>query len=191
MLIRSIRGFTLVELLITVTILGVLLALGVPEFNNFMGNTRLRSAAESFSTSLQVAKSAAASRNRPVELVLTNTPDPASLAVAVGVAPAAGWMVRAADRSVFIEGKNLIEGGRGGVATVSVNSAVTSVTFTALGGTTLANAATFAFTNPAAGTCANALPPGPMRCLNVIVSTTGRIKLCDPAVAAPDNRACQ
>jgi hypothetical protein len=31
---------------------------------------------------------------------------------------------------------------------------------------------------------------GEMRCLAILVTTAGQIRMCDPAVAAPDPRAC-
>ncbi|MCC6472780.1 MAG: hypothetical protein IT514_03450, partial [Burkholderiales bacterium] len=44
-------------------------------------------------------------------------------------------------------------------------------------------------TNPSGGACA--ADGGPMRCLNVLVSPGGQIKMCDPAVAATgDTRRC-
>jgi hypothetical protein len=152
-----------------------------------------------------------------VELILTNTDpsDPANLTLAVPTTTASGWMVRTVDQTVYVDGKNMVEGGRGTSAPVSVSGCsvalsaltpqapcltsndISGVTFTALGGTTLATtlaatatAAKFAFTNPEGGACVSDTPPGPMRCLNVIVSTTGRVKFCDPATVAPDTRAC-
>lgn len=190
MLIRAAHGFSLIELLIAIAITGVLLALGLPEFNTYLANTRLRTAAGVFVSSMQTAKAAAAARNQPVQLILTATPNPANLADAVAATSAIGWMVRTVDLLTYIDGKSLIEGGRGTQAQVVLTGSVSGVTFTALGGTTLGAAATFAFTNPEGGACVTDSPAGPMRCLNVIVSTTGRVKLCDPAVAVPDTRAC-
>jgi len=187
---RPIQGFSLVELMVAVGIMAILLALGLPEFNTYLSNTRLRTAAEVFVSSMQSAKAAAAARNQAVELILTNATDPASLTTAVATNPAAGWMIRTTDQTVYIEGKNPSEGGRGGVSVVSVTGTVSGVTFTALGGTTLAATATFAFTNPTGGACVSDTPAGPMRCLNIIVSSTGRVKLCDPATVAPDTRSC-
>jgi type IV fimbrial biogenesis protein FimT len=43
-------------------------------------------------------------------------------------------------------------------------------------------------TNPAAGTCRSV--GGPVRCLRVTVSLGGQVRVCDPALAAPDPQAC-
>ena len=41
------RGFSLVELVIAVAIMGILLALALPSFSTYLRNVKLRSAAES------------------------------------------------------------------------------------------------------------------------------------------------
>ena len=43
-------------------------------------------------------------------------------------------------------------------------------------------------TNPAGGACA--VDGGPMRCLRIVVSTGGQIRMCDPALASTDPRGC-
>ncbi|MEF8699496.1 MAG: GspH/FimT family pseudopilin [Candidatus Accumulibacter sp. UW26] len=64
-----------------------------------------------------------------------------------------------------------------------------ALVFTPFGGTTLSASAVFSFTNPAAGACHT--DEGPVRCLNIIVTTGGRVRLCDPGVSeANDTRAC-
>ncbi|HMW17643.1 MAG TPA: GspH/FimT family pseudopilin [Accumulibacter sp.] len=68
------RAFTLIEVLVVVAIIGVLLALGVPAFNNYLNNVRLRIAAENFLAGLQMARSEAIRLNTNVEFLLTNEP---------------------------------------------------------------------------------------------------------------------
>lgn len=184
------RGFSIVELMIAVAIVGILFSLAIPAFNVYMGNTQLRATAETFNNGLQSAKAFAASRNTPVELILTNSGDIANLTTAEAVTLAAGWMIRTTDRTQFIEGKNPDEGKRGTNNNTQISGTVGSVTFTPLGSTTLAAGAVFSFTNPTLGNCASDTPAGQVRCLNVIVTTTGRVKLCDPATTAPDTRSC-
>jgi type IV fimbrial biogenesis protein FimT len=48
----------------------------------------------------------------------------------------------------------------------------------------------FAVTNPAGGACKTAGGDEPMRCLNIVVTPGGRVRMCDPSVAGPDTRAC-
>jgi type IV fimbrial biogenesis protein FimT len=65
---RSIRGFTLLELLITLTVASVILAIATPNFRQFVLNSRMTGAANDLLTSLQFARSEAIKRQRPVGL---------------------------------------------------------------------------------------------------------------------------
>jgi type IV fimbrial biogenesis protein FimT len=70
---RTQQGFTLIELMITLLIFGILLALAGPPFQSWVKNTQLRSYAESFQSAVQQARSEAIKRNGYVELLLTNS----------------------------------------------------------------------------------------------------------------------
>src|SRR5687767_13538734 len=80
--IRS-RGFTLVELIITVAILAVLMAVGVPSFRAFVQNQKVKSASFELMSALVLARSEAVKRNTDVKL----EPDTAG-------AWAEGWAVK-------------------------------------------------------------------------------------------------
>jgi type IV fimbrial biogenesis protein FimT len=60
------RGFTLIELMITVAILGVLLALAVPSFQGTIARNNVASAASMLSASLSLARSEAVKRGASV-----------------------------------------------------------------------------------------------------------------------------
>lgn len=57
-------GFTLIELMLTIVILAVLLAIAVPSFTNIAGKNRLKSAAERLSTEIDFARTQAIAQNR-------------------------------------------------------------------------------------------------------------------------------
>jgi type IV fimbrial biogenesis protein FimT len=193
---RASDGFSLIELMIGIALLALLMSLGLPAFSTYLQNAKLRSAAENFYVGVQKARSEAVRLNAQVEIVLTN--DAASVVNAnTGNLSATGqnWIVRALDPATglysYIDGKSMLEGsGQTSAPSVQIDGGgISLVAFKGLGATTLASAATFAFTNPAGGACA-ALG-GPMRCLNVVVSIGGQARMCDPAViAAGDTRKC-
>lgn len=210
------RGFSLVELVIAVAIMGVLLALALPNFSIYLRNVKLRSAAEMFMAGIQLARTEAVRMNTSVEFLLT-ADDPLSANVATAVASATGvnWMVRGVAPVTFIDGKFGIEGsGRAAASDVTIKindttppadtdpdpppaTPVSSIVFDGLGRTSLASAAVFKFNDLAAGRCITdpGPPAGTVRCLRVIVAVGGQTRLCDPSIsaaatAAGDSRGC-
>jgi type IV fimbrial biogenesis protein FimT len=63
------RGFTLIELMVVVTIAGVMVGIGMPSFKNFVAGQRVKTAAGDFSTAAIYARSEAIKRNAEVGLV--------------------------------------------------------------------------------------------------------------------------
>jgi type IV fimbrial biogenesis protein FimT len=78
-------GFTLVELMIVLSILAVLTAAALPSYNDFVRNQRVKTASFELFSSLVLARSEALTRNSTVTIAATS-----------GTANwAAGWEVRA------------------------------------------------------------------------------------------------
>jgi type IV fimbrial biogenesis protein FimT len=71
-------GFTLIELLIVLLLAALLLGIGIPSFSDFIRNSRLSSAANGLLADLNVARSEAVKRRRPVTLCATSTPEAAT-----------------------------------------------------------------------------------------------------------------
>ncbi|HUQ75071.1 MAG TPA: GspH/FimT family pseudopilin [Burkholderiales bacterium] len=67
------RGFTLPELLIVVTVAGVMLAAGVPSFVEFIRNQRVKTASFDLFSSLTVARSEAITRATSVTITPAST----------------------------------------------------------------------------------------------------------------------
>lgn len=62
---HRLAGFTLFELLITLTLIGILAGLALPAFHNLILNARLRSAAETIADDLRMARRTAIMENAP------------------------------------------------------------------------------------------------------------------------------
>jgi type IV fimbrial biogenesis protein FimT len=71
--LRVSRGFTLPELLIVITVAGVMLAAGVPSFVTLIKSQRVKSASFDLFSSLVVARSEAITRNTNVTVTPSST----------------------------------------------------------------------------------------------------------------------
>lgn len=202
---RNSRGFTLIEVIVVVAIVGILLSLGLSSYAQFVSNARVRASAQTFLSGLQNARAEAVRRNASVDFVLTDVvltgaSTPADIAAAAATASGsdftgANWLVRTASATPeMIEFKLGAEGSgraQGDASPVQVLGGAGVVTFNGLGATTLGAAVTYQFTSPGAGNCVSDATPGPVRCLNVLVAPGGQARLCDPAAtAAGDTRGC-
>jgi type IV fimbrial biogenesis protein FimT len=65
---RPLVGFTLVELLVVVTVVAIMAAIAVPSFTQMIANARVRSAAGTLQAALLKARSEALKRNCRIEL---------------------------------------------------------------------------------------------------------------------------
>ena len=87
---RFSRGFTLWELLCTLSIAAVALTAGIPAFRSFLLDARLTADVNSWILAVQLARSEAAKRGRPVIVCKT---DDTRRCVDAALPVDAGWMV--------------------------------------------------------------------------------------------------
>ena len=125
------QGFTLIELMVTISILAILLMIAVPSFNEATLGSKLSSFANNLVASAHLARSEAIKRNAAVALCASS--DGASCAASGGWEQ--GWIVRASDGAVVQQQQALPVGFQviGGAISVSFQpSGVNSdaVTFT-------------------------------------------------------------
>ncbi len=170
------RGFTLIEIMVSLTVLGILLMVALPSFTEWLQNQQLRAASEATLNGLQVARAAAIQRNVLVQFQS---------------GPGTGWTVTEVATPVVVQSRAHEEGSPNAVITATPAGAAT-VTFAPLGNVVANPDGTPAVTqfdvsNPAGGSCQ---PGGPMRCLRVAVSGGGSLRMCDPIVGVTDPRAC-
>ncbi|HVS27697.1 MAG TPA: GspH/FimT family pseudopilin [Burkholderiales bacterium] len=192
---KSFAGFTLIELMIAIAIIGVLLVAGFPEMYTFIQNTKIRSYAETISTGMQLARGEAVKRNTRIQFMLTNnTPNAATLptlaAGNTGDPTGVNWAVMNYQSTGVYTAADFVQGSDNfSSPNVTVNAGDATIVFNGLGRNDLASATTIQVTNPNSGTCFAV--GGPMRCLNIVVQSGGQIRMCDPAITtAGDTRKC-
>jgi type IV fimbrial biogenesis protein FimT len=176
---HRIGGFSLIEVMTAIAIFSILVAFGAPAFATWAASMRVRTVAESIQNGLRVAKSEAARRNGNV--IFTFTSDGSPSCTSTAAASGRNWVVCAG--SVQVQSAIGDAGGKG----VNVASDFASVTFTGLGRTTLVSNGSINLTS-SSGACQAA--GGEIRCLNILVSTGGKIRMCDPQRAAGDPLGC-
>lgn len=90
---RRVGGFSVIELMVVVAIIGILLALAAPGFQRMVANAKVRGVTDSMQNGLRLAQ-AEASRRQRVTVFYRST----SAVCAIDTAPDAGgnhWLVRA------------------------------------------------------------------------------------------------
>ena len=65
---NRISGFTLIELMVTIAVLAILVAIALPNYQAFVLNSRMTAQANDFLTSLHLARSEAVKRNAAVTM---------------------------------------------------------------------------------------------------------------------------
>lgn len=125
---RSVQGFTLVELMVTLGVAGVLLALAVPSFNQLIVTNRLTTQANEVVAAMNFARSEAIKRNTRISFCRAGSTTATSCAATAG--SWRNWIITPGDGTVVRRGVvNTFGGG------ISVQSTLTGdrVTFGADG----------------------------------------------------------
>lgn len=189
------RGFSMIEMVVTIAIFGILMAAAMPGMGDWIRNSRVRNAAESIQSGLQQARNAAMTRNRPVSLYLVSdltnscTLSNTSGSWVVSVASPAGQCGNSASLTaapqIIAKGAALDGGSATILATqLGTSAAATTVTFNGLGMLAQSSATTAARTITVSSADGSYVR-------RVEVSTAGGGRLCVPSVTTDgDARKC-
>jgi len=167
-------GFTLIEVLIAITILAIMLFIALPNFAIWMQNTQIRTAGEAVLNGMQLARAEAIRRNVNVELRMDAS---------------SGWTARVPDTGEVIQSRLAAEGSGAALVTITPLGA-TRVTFNSFG-------SAFTPTNPD-GTAtiteikidSAQIAAADSRELCILVRAGGNVRMCDPQVVVTDTRSC-
>ncbi|HND25314.1 MAG TPA: GspH/FimT family pseudopilin [Rhodocyclaceae bacterium] len=185
---RRLRGATLLELMVTVSIVAILMAVGMPSMKDWILRNSVSSAAEVLQNGLRRAESEAIRRNAPIEFLLTSG-IPSSSASLTAEANAVNWAIRVVDSSNSY--KPVAGGYVAGFYLKDISSAVTvsgpaSVIFNGMArvldnaGVPVNGYQVYRFSRS-----------GSDKAYCVFVSQGGGVKMCDPDQASGTPRACQ
>jgi type IV fimbrial biogenesis protein FimT len=171
------RGFTLVELMIGLTVAAFLVMLGLPSFSEFLQNSEIRSTTESIVNGLRVARSEAANRNQAVSFTLAGGGNPS-------------WSVSQVSDNSVIQTYSKQEGGTDTTVAIQPAGAI-AVSFNGLGRVIPAAAGA---NNLQQLDISSILASG-SRPLRIYVDDGHGIRVCDPspalaALTPRDARAC-
>lgn len=166
-------GFTLIELMIGLVIMGIVTAMAMPSYRAWIENTRIRNTAESIMNGLQKARQESVHRNAPVQFVLSGT----------------GWTIGCVTVTATcpdpIESKSASEGTTSSITVTPTN---TTVAFDQFGRRTTPAVASGTLTLDIDSTT---LPVTDSRELRITVNTGGSSRMCDPnVVTTTDPRHC-
>ncbi len=193
------RGFTLVELVVTIAVLALILMTAMPSVVSWLDNTRIRGAADSLQNGLQIARAEAVRRNQSVSFWLVALNNPAVLSNDCTLSASSGsWVVsvnspvgHCADSPSTTSSPMIVTGrpagDSGGKVTVkavqssSDSTARNTVSFDGFGRIT--NSDAIGQIDVTGGT--NSVN------LRIAVSLAGLVRMCDPRVSdTNDPRKC-
>lgn len=170
------RGFTIVEILITMVVVALLLSLAAPSFSSLVQKRRITSVSEQLASFLVIAQSESVKKNRPVTVSFTRT-------------SATNWCVGRAEGTATCNCTNPVAVDYcqiDGVATVIDGNTLTSVQLSAAADNFGGNSA-FIY-DPVRGLMANPADSGSFTfltnngkfSLQVELSGTGKVDVCNP-----------
>lgn len=191
----AVQGFTLVEMMVAIVIMGILLALAANSYGVWIANSRIRTAAETLVEGLSAARNEAIKRNRQVAFRLVSDLSATCSVSAAGTS----WVASVDDPSnkcnvaisdavapFIIAKKSAAEGTR--AVTISAidaaEAAASTVIFNGVGRVLLTGQTPIVQIDVDSG----AVDGEQSRDLRIMLTSGGMIRMCDPK--ATDTRKC-
>lgn len=188
------RGISMIEVVVTIAIMGILMATAMPSMGDWLRNAKVRNAAESIQNGLQQARAEAVRRNRPISFNLVSTLDNAcalsssngSWVVSADANPAShcGDAPSTSTAPRLVTRAAMSDGGQGAVvaATDASGNSATTVTFNGFGMVTGAT--------PIQSILVRSSGDSNVYRRRVEITSGGLSRLCDPDIATGNTRAC-
>ena len=152
------RGFTIIELMISIIVLVILITIAMPSFMTWLQNIQIRNAASAVLSGIQRARAEAVGRNANVDFVM---------------AADSSWSVNVVATAANIESRSAIEGSQNVTRTVQPAGA-TTITFNNFG-VVVANA-----DGSASLAQIDFTAVGGDRNMRIIIGAGGNTRMCDP-----------
>jgi type IV fimbrial biogenesis protein FimT len=199
---RRTSGFTMIEMIVTMTVFAILVALGVPSMTTWIRNNKVRTVTDSLQTGLRLAQAESLRRSRQVVFSLTNstTPNFIPLPAVAGGTSWAIWtlpsMTTLADEQPTFIQSGVLSNAASSQVTITTTGNVSTVCFNSMG--RLVNNASANVTAITGGDlCVQpaGAPPvlkfniglvGADRPLQVNLGLGGQVHMCDPNVVISD-----
>lgn len=198
---RQQQGFSVIEVMVTITVMALMLFVAMPSLGSWMDNTRIRNASEALQNGLQTARAEAVKRNQSISFHLVSLTDPAVMDNSCTLSASGGSWVVSVDSPAtkcgsgpsttvapkIVEARTAADaGGRVKVAGVQADGTTAADTVTFNGFGRVINAAPLTridITGLASGTR--------YRNLRLEITAAGAVRMCDPKVTvANDPRKC-
>ncbi|WP_304303331.1 GspH/FimT family pseudopilin [Chromatium okenii] len=121
------RGTTLMELMITLSIAAILMSIAVPSFQTFTRTNRIAAATNALSSALQFARSEAVTRGKMVSVCPSTNTETATPTCTAGASLTSGWLVFVDDGTrLTVDGTDVrLRVGMPSVAALTIEPAAT------------------------------------------------------------------
>lgn len=166
----TVSGFSLIELMVVVLIVGITASFGMPAFNGWVADAKTRSFAEILQNNLRLAKAEAVRTGKQVQFFLTETNPTLG-----GTTSNSGrnWGIQSMTLTDSNQAEAFIQGGSmaGSNQAVSINASSDVFQFNSIGRLTV----------PAQNAQIDISTNYGSRPLRVTVSAAGAIRMCDPS----------